>query len=463
MAYSYDPNLDPDKDNQQNQSAPQLASGSQAAGGSSSTQAATQPGAQTHSGNYQNLNSYLDANQNSDFGNQFVSKINNSVQGANDAQSQAEQGFKQKSDAAAIKYNQGTVDNALNDPYAYSQDPNNVQAFQNQLNAQYKGPQSYADDGYDYQKAQGATQKANDEAGAAQSEGGRFALLNNYFGNSNYNQGQKSLDNLLLQGNDQTQQGINQAKENSNQASRNFQNQQNSLQNYAGNNIAATQETAQKTKAAGDTALSGYGDTINNQEKGYTDKQNEITSIQNALQNRQMQSLTPEEIKQLGVQSHTATYGANPLDYLKSDQLSKEGFVDPEVYKKYNALNGLMGETNTLGLNEANVGTNIGKPGYSFDKTGFQQAADQGKARYQRDFGNVRFDPFSSAQPDDEWNSPRGWSIDPNDPASAQKVIQQEMIASPNSAPNRQAQLQKIQAKIDAMNKIYGVNDYLGS
>jgi len=275
MPYSSDPNLDDKDQQQQMQQAPQLASGGSIVGGASATTSPTGGAAggtePTHSGNFQNLNSYLDANAGSGFGSQFVGKVAGDVNAAATAQQQGAQQFKGASDAATVKEDPNVVNQALSDPYGFSQSKDNSQAFQNQANASYKGPLTYSDDAQAYQTAYGATQKAQDTANASQNEGGRFALLNNYFGTPDYNQGQKSLDNLLVQADPTTSQGLAQAKQNADKAQVSFQQQAAPLQNYAAQNVATTKATADDVTGKANTAIGGmqteYGTALTDAQK----------------------------------------------------------------------------------------------------------------------------------------------------------------------------------------------------
>lgn len=280
MPYDYDPNLDPNATNQQpGQNAPQLAGGSQVVGGSAATAAGGSAGANapssgqgantagggqvqsdgspapTSSGSYQNLNSYLTANQGNGFGQQFVGDVNNTVNQAQSAQQQGLQNFQGASDAGSTKLNQGLIDQAINDPNGFSKNADNMTAFQGQLNAKYSGPQAFSDDQAAYQQAQGATQRSQDTAQAANTEPGRFALLNNYFGNSNYTQGQQGLDNLLLQGDSATQQGLQQSQQNANAAQTSFQGLMPQAANYAAQNAASTNALGGKVMGQGTTAI----------------------------------------------------------------------------------------------------------------------------------------------------------------------------------------------------------------
>ena len=323
MPYADDPNLDEQNSQSQGSSQSQtgvqgntqLAGGGTVTGGASQTAAssatpgATSPGAAsaaagagaspapTHPSNYQDLNAYLDANSGSGFGQQFVGNVNNDVNAAQTAQTQGANLFKGAADAGVVNQDPNAVNAAINDPYAVSQDPTQTAAFQSQLNATYNGPQSYSDDQAAYQTAYGATQKAEDTAQAAQTEGGRFALLNNYFGTPNYNQGQMSLDNLLIQADPTTAQGIQQAKQNADQSLVSFQNQAAPLQQYAAQDNATTQATANAAQTAANNALTGlqsqYGTDLSNAQSQYSNAWSGLQSALSAGPSSYASALTP--------------------------------------------------------------------------------------------------------------------------------------------------------------------------
>ncbi len=241
-----------DEDELNNPEGPQLAGASQLVGGSQNSQAPGAPNAKgpSRSERFQNLNSYLDANAGNQFGETFAGKVGEDV--AKGAQAQAESGnqFQQLANSGAVAKNTSLVDSAVTDPTKFVQDANNVSQFKAQKDAQYKGPNSYADAGDLYQKASGATTKGLDVAEKAQTEGGRFALLDNYFGRSDYNQGQKSLDNLLVSGNDNATQGLAQARKNAQDQMQSFQTQNKQLSDYAATKRGETEATQKYAREA---------------------------------------------------------------------------------------------------------------------------------------------------------------------------------------------------------------------
>lgn len=251
MAYQYDPNLDPNLKDQEG-AAPTLSGGSQLMSGSQ--QAGSAPGTPGRSDRFQNLNDYLSANSGGSTGSNFAGKVQGDVNQAQTAQQSAGQKFQEASDRGATRANQSIVNQAISNPTDFIKNQNNVSEFQKQFNAEYKGPRSYGDLGGEYQQAAGATQKARNVAQQAGTEGGRFALLDQYFGGGRpqggYSQGQKSLDNLLIQNDATTQGSIQQARQNANAAQQSFQQQQKDLGGYAAGNVASTQAAKDAARGA---------------------------------------------------------------------------------------------------------------------------------------------------------------------------------------------------------------------
>lgn len=424
MPYVYDPSLDPTKQdpNDPQQQGPQLAGGSQVVGGGSNTQApggGAKPQGQTSSDRFQNLNDYLSANQGTGFGQQFAGKVGEDVNKAYTAQDQASNQFKGMSDAATTKYDSDLVGKAVSDPTNFAKDQSNVDAFAKQRDAAYKGPNSFADASDVYNQAAGATQKARNVADQANKESGRFALLDNYFGRPQYSQGQKSLDQLLVQGDSGAQAGIKQARDNAQNAQTAFQTQSDTLGNYAAGNRATSEDTAKQTRGA--LGIDANGNYVEGQGAiGSTLGQldTEVAARQKALQDQQAllstigtakgtSNLSPAQLKALGISSDLGAYASTnvPKDFLNNNirtlvqtmpTYGQNSFfgVDPSKYLNYtptesinrgsvastdeagrlNALTQLSNLSGPLVGNLDQAGTQTNGPLSTFDQAGFNTA-----------------------------------------------------------------------------------------
>lgn len=374
MPYQYDPNQDPN--NQQQGGNTQLAGGSQVVGGSTQTAPAGSPassGAPTHSDSFQNLNDYINANQGSGFGGQFSNKVNQDVNLAGQAQTNSANQFKGQVDSNTVQSNQDLLNQASSDPYSVASDPNKLSSFQSQENATYKGPSSLADTSGLYQQAQGATQKANNTANAAQSEAGRFSLLDSYYGNPNYNQGQKSLDNLLVQNDQTAQQGIKQAAANAQGYNQSFNQENTDLSNYAAQGRGTTEAAAKAAQNAigYDPTTASFAPTSQYQTLLGSLNDQVKQDISGAAAQRA--ALTPN----VNGYNQGGFYNINPDNYFSYVNPTVSNVATSDQRNKINALEQLAQITQTP-FNDTST------PGYSFDKTGFNTAVGANQDAYRK-------------------------------------------------------------------------------
>ncbi len=153
--------------------------------------------AQNQSG-YTDVGSYLDANQAGaeKMGGQVAENLTNrynttkagAAKSANDLINQVNQGYTQE-DA-------GLVGQVANDPYAAANNPDQLAAFQKQLNDTYTGPSEWGDYGTQLGKVNEATAYGN----LNKTPGGTNVLAQDLEGPT-ASQGVNQLDSLLLQGN----------------------------------------------------------------------------------------------------------------------------------------------------------------------------------------------------------------------------------------------------------------------
>lgn len=414
---------DEDELNQQQQEgAPPLAGGTQVTDSgtqSAGSEGGAKPG--TSSERFQNLDAYLSANQGSGFGDKFSGKVSSDVEKAKGAQEDASSQFKSAVDQSTIGQDQNLVKSVTDDPWAFlyggntsgtsgqtsengipwakggpvtipegawKQDARDNTAYQptgtvderlakwnSQANAQYKGPNSYADLADPYQKAYGATQGGLSKANAAQTEPGRFALLDEYFGRPQYNQGEKSLDNLLVQGDTGAQQALQQAQANAQNYNQAFQQQGTDLANYATGGRATTDATRQAAQAAGNTALTGSQSAI---DKAFADAKAgyKAPELQQQLSTNH---LTPENMKYLGLDAITgATWNVNPggANYFnQGDVPTISNATSLDQQHRLNALQKLMGQS---------------EYGFEAGKAGTMKAPSFDVAKYQGDIANAK-------------------------------------------------------------------------
>ncbi len=433
-----------DQDEQlSNPQGPQLAGASQVVGGGQA-QVSNAPASKgpTSSERFQNLNAYLDANQGNQFGQKFADSVQADVAKGGQAQSQATGQFQNLANSGAVNQNTSLVNEAVSDPTRFINDQQKVDQFKQQRDAQYKGPNSYADAGDIYQKAAGATTKALDVAEKGQTEGGRFALLDNYFGRPEYSQGQKSLDNLLVSGNDNATQGLAQARKNAQDQMTAFQEQSKSLSDYASQKRGETENTQSYARSAlgidsagnlkpsvsavptapmvggypvktigkpisgrvtpagtpiGNVAepstdkrgvLSGlYGELDSSAKAGAKKFSEQTADIQRALASKDFTRLNDEERALLGLSDHGAlnTYGVDPSAFLSvqggPSDYSISSVASSQQAQKLAALAQLAGidPASLIDVNKAGTApTNYAKLDLPGLSAASRRAADQG-------------------------------------------------------------------------------------
>lgn len=390
-----------DKDKQADQSqggGQQISAGAQVFGATApATNADTANAtAQKGSGQFANLNEYLRVNQPQSFGDQLAGKVGQDVQSAGDTVQNAGDEFKTRVDKATTKENpdlvqQATGANAAN----FVADPNSVKAFQDQLNANYGGPTSFADAGDLYGSANSAAQTASGKAKAASTEEGRFALLDNYYGRENYSGGQKSLDNLLVQSDPNAQQSFSTIQQNADAVAKKQADQQISLSGYG----AAARQTTQDAKAHAQSALGldASGNVISDSNGNPTagaigglhgQIANEVAAAKAAYE-KQLDGFTKMGVTQ-------PDYGVNRLNYLNPETgITRDVVATPQEAARSRALAQLAGQNGDPWLTPApppavdSRGRVINNPLSPINQYAFGQAVNSAKGNYQNAHANL--------------------------------------------------------------------------
>lgn len=358
----------------------------------------------TSSGSYTNLQDYIKANQGGDFGGQVSSRLNNDMGGAGQAIQNADQSFQQQVNNGTTNYNADLVNSAISDPVTLQQNADQTAALKSQLNANYTGPNNLSDQSDLYNPAQSAVSTAQQNAQATNSDTGRWALLNQYFGGAGnqYNQGQQALDSALLAADPNAQTGFQQAQ----QTAQGLGTQWNQMQ---ANDTALAQQAATNTAAANSQSraalgidangqLTGTGvignlqSTINQQvttdnanaAAGYNALKGELNSgmlNSNDLQ-KYLGSSFVDNSSQDPLQNGTRLYNVHAGDYLVDpsiQQATAANVATGDQYARMNALSSLAGTQNTfLPLaNSSQAGTY--NPNLSFKTSDFNNAVAQQK------------------------------------------------------------------------------------
>lgn len=366
---------------------------------------------------FQNLQGYLDANQGSNVTGQVADKLQGQADTAREDLRTAQSGFQDQVNQNAVKSDPNNLQSVLADPAKASD--SDTASFQKQLNANYSGPtdaNSYAG----YQKATAEGQNAYNSAQAAKNQGGATALLDQYFGNPNYNQGQKSLDSALFMGGDQT--ALNNVQQNVQNMPAEFQQVGKQLNTFANQGQADTQAA----KEAAANALYGQGGsaadikggavkdalglvdatTASNKTDAAINYQNELAMLGNRTpinasgRSGSQLNLNADQRKALGFNdakgSLLSLYDVNPANakYLTQAADPTTGqSATPEEVARLNAL-AKLGGTPQSWLNTDQAGTYSANPRFNMSQlqadVGVAQNGAQGNAEYQNALANYK-------------------------------------------------------------------------
>lgn len=391
MPYFVDQNLE-DEDKEQDPSTVQISGASPTTdneGGMSegSNQQGNKKDLVTGSG-YQNLDKYLSTNDSQKFGQQVVGKVGEDVQKveSNIGEARANTGKIQEQNKTPTMEQ---VNSSLANPVGA-----NAQEFQGWLNQTYQGPKSVADVG-DWNKYQSSANKAETSAKLLGSEPGRFTLLDSYFGRPSYSQGEKSLDNLLVQN-----AGIG-------RDTKNLQNQVTSLRadgakagNELQNTISGTGALVDKSREAtrGAIGIDDYGQVITGDNAGAIGKQWSAVDQAVAQANSQRQaenarltsalssgSISDQDKAALGLGSGDR-FNLNLSNYFTGGQsLNKNQVMTPEQQANIRALSQLAGVTDTYAANDLSAKSNP----YIFDNARFKNDVSAAEASYNNSYKDI--------------------------------------------------------------------------
>ncbi len=382
---------DKDKD-QQAQAAPgqiQLSGGASTteSSGQSPTPAADSKGANTGSG-YQNLDKYLQNNNTQQFAGQVAGKVQDQVNSAQQAQTDAASKFKTQVTGANDIASESDINSALANPVTAD-----AAKIQKQASQHYEGPNSLADNASLNNQYWSGTKNAQNQAQNLGSESGRFALLDQYFGKPTYNSGQKSLDNLLIQQGgigDQTSGLQSQAA----QLQAQGQSQLNDLAGAASQRAKDVDANRGMVQGKISGALAGFDADAG---QWATDARVRANANVSGLQQRLAAgTLTPQDYQMMGIQAGDQTYGINTSDFIHGGTpATKQNVLTPEQEARIQALSNIAGG----GFNDADkqVLSAYGGPSHAgtfsdaptFDQTGFRSNVANLKTQDQQAYKNL--------------------------------------------------------------------------
>lgn len=517
MPFAYDPYLDDpnkEKDDEENAQGPAVAGSGQLFGGGGETMAQGSGGAKpSRSDRFQNLNDYIGANEGAQFGQQFAGKVNENVDKAGVAQQSGENEFKGAVDKNTVKEDKDLVNSALSDAYGFTTKPKKggtteegvpkaepaiakvpqglvsgqtntyedltpeerIGKFQQQLNANYGGPTSLSSTPDIYSRIQGATQKAQDTAKAAQSEPGRFALLDEYFGRNasdrptDYSLGQKSLDNLLVQQDPQAQQSIQQARENAQKYAGNLDSEKQNLTSYAAAGRGTTEAARQGARGA-----------LGMDEAGNLTDKSPILAYQKAAQDRAAQLnqqkaaetarlkselknriMSAEDMQKLGLTRGQQLYGLDPTSgryFQTAADLDYNQAATPWEQQQVTGLSKLGNLENTYLPYADKAGGYDASRFNTLNNALLNQDINSRKLAYENELNAVQQDPYTN---DLRQSLKQGLARDLQNLQQQEQINRETGTWGDSYGTNMSQYQQRLQALANLQKK-YGYGDTLG-
>lgn len=337
---------------------------------------------------FQNLDKYLQTNQSQQFGQQVLGNVQGEVNEAKQNMTDASQKFKSQVAESNVLPTTDQVNKAIANPTAA--DPKQFQQWQSQT---YTGPQDLASSKDAWSQYWSGSNKANTSAQLLGSEPGRFTLLDSYYGKPNYNFGEKSLDNLLVQ-----QSGLgNKTRDVQNQATQ-LKTQGNQgakeLQGFASTRAGEVEQSKNRVRQA--IGLDDQGNVITGDNAGAIGKQYETANAdlaaQNAARQTQVQAFSNElansnlssaDLAKYGLSGSDSIYNLNPSSYLTpGSDLNINQTLTPERRSYIQALSQLAGVTDTFASGAPQSVTNP----YTFDTARLQNDEAAAKGTYNTAF-----------------------------------------------------------------------------
>jgi hypothetical protein len=382
-------------------------------------------------GNFADLGEYLRVNTPQEFGSKVAGKIGGDIEQGQQALDQSANEFKARADSSKVQDTNNLISQVDTNPQAID-----ANAFAGLRDASYSGPTSLSDASDLSGKITGSANTAVSKANASKTEGGRFALLDNYFGRSDYSQGQKALDNLLIQNDPNSKQAFDQMRQNAQGLQQNVNNATQDLNSYGAQAKGITDATRGAARSAvgiddagnvtGEGALGRLKSELeNNYQSRLTKQQSDQAAIQQALASNDFSQLTPEQKAVLGFDRSDIDgyYMADPTAFLSTNQLTQTGVTSQEQAARQAALANLGGVENPLS-GAADVGSQVTDPGVKYDFSALQGAIGRGRQQFNSE--------VNAALNDNNYQAPtisdRGTTFQPGGgPMSALSQIQQRI------------------------------------
>lgn len=333
---------------------------------------------------FTNIDSYLKANQGSGFGGQLTGKVNDKIDTAKQNQNQAAGTVNNQINQNTTSWGniEGGVNSAIADPSKA-----NVQDFQKNLNAEYKGPQGLADNQAAFNQFWSGTGAAKQQAGALNSEQGRFGLLDTYFGRPNYSQGEKSLDNLVASRDQGFGQNAARAGRQANAVERQGDQTSKNIQSSAQSAQQATADARAKTRQA--IGIDENGQVLRGQGAGAIGQGYDQAEANLKQRQADEQAAIQNQVATLkgGAADRNFDYGLDVSKYVGGPELNLANTTSTDQDARLRALNQLAGTDygSFMGSGEDLGKYASGDIAPNLDETRYAQDLDTQRAAFNTD------------------------------------------------------------------------------
>lgn len=465
MSYAYDP-IEEERRKKEQSDQQQLGGESSVVSGNAPTSGQSSQN-NKGSGQYVNLKNYLDTNKNQ-FATDLAQKTEQDFSNAQDSQAKAKEDFQSESDKGTTKLDQNNIDFVTKNPYAASlgynqsnigsysqsnqntattqnqnttnQTPEEINRFISQRDAIYGGPQQFAGTDY-YNRAYSDLNKAKQTAQAFQSDAGRKALLDKYYGSGNnrsdYSQGQQNLDMLLFGSDPGAKNAMLEQQKRAQDLTTGFADLESELNNYSRQNALQTMAARNAARSAigiddsggftGSGPIQQILDATQKRSKELSTKYPEfVNDVTSALFNKDISKLDEETKNRLNLQDVYSLYNLDPssskyLSFARPEDVTQSGVTTQDE------LNALASLSNLAGINQQWIDPSMaGKTSnglFNYNTDLFKQDLAAAKQNFENQRKNLYFLNYDSAgnsyidDPDDIialWN--RSLQYDPNQP-----------------------------------------------
>lgn len=340
------------------------------------------------SGRFADLGEYLRVNSPQQFGGQVAGRIGSDIQGAQNTLSDTANQFKSRADQSVVRDDQNLIGQLDTAPQGIDE-----KAFSGLRDAEYKGPVTFGNAPDLYKQATGNVNSAAGKAQASKTEGGRFALLDNYFGRPQYSQGQKTLDNLLVQNDPGSQQAFSQMQDNAKNLQENLATTGKDLTAYGANAKATTDSTRKAARSGlgidnvGNLTGSGAIGSLQGQiGERATQTRAETDRINAAIEAGNFGDISPQ-MKEILTRMAGRTYGVKPLSYLdaiQSSQVTNPSVSTADETARLRALSNLAQMDDPYARAE-DIGFLNDKPLYNFNGEGYENQVGVQKKKFENE------------------------------------------------------------------------------